>query len=105
MWNLCTPRILHNVTEAQKLRRNNWYRKMMQKFASDDSNVYEIVTKAGFTVTIPKPKDSLLCWYFEELPSKRKRSQSVEKKDGGLFLRITAHCATIILEEKKNSYC
>ncbi|GBP64406.1 hypothetical protein EVAR_43183_1 [Eumeta japonica] len=42
---LCTQWITDNLTEAQKLRRANWCREMMQIFAGDDSNaIYIIVT-------------------------------------------------------------
>ncbi|GBP32372.1 DNA-directed RNA polymerase III subunit RPC1 [Eumeta japonica] len=41
----CTQRILHNLTEVQKLRFANWCRDMIQRFAGGDSSaVYDIVT-------------------------------------------------------------
>ncbi|GBP40444.1 hypothetical protein EVAR_25296_1 [Eumeta japonica] len=36
---LCTRWIPHTLTDVQKLRRVNWYRQMMQRFADSDSNV------------------------------------------------------------------
>ncbi|GBP71367.1 hypothetical protein EVAR_50265_1 [Eumeta japonica] len=51
--------IPHNLTEAQKLRRVNWRREMNQRFAGGDSNCVRRnyrPPKAGFTVTISKPK-------------------------------------------------
>ncbi|GBP21957.1 hypothetical protein EVAR_7174_1 [Eumeta japonica] len=35
----CTRWIPHNLTDAQKLRRTNFCREIMQRFADDDSNV------------------------------------------------------------------
>ncbi|GBP05796.1 hypothetical protein EVAR_5105_1 [Eumeta japonica] len=46
---LYTKWIPHNLTEAQKLRRIDWYREMMERFADGDSNaVYDIVTGKWF---------------------------------------------------------
>ncbi|GBP11144.1 Putative uncharacterized protein FLJ37770 [Eumeta japonica] len=35
---LCTRRIPHNLIDAQKLHRVNWYREMVQRFAGGDTN-------------------------------------------------------------------
>ncbi|GBP19611.1 hypothetical protein EVAR_102160_1 [Eumeta japonica] len=55
--------IPHNLTEAQKLHRVNWCCDNLRKFAGGDLNaIFDIrqMSKFEFTVTIPKPKDSLL---------------------------------------------
>ncbi|GBP51217.1 hypothetical protein EVAR_85428_1 [Eumeta japonica] len=66
---LCTRWLPHNLTAAQKLRRVSWCREMMQRFADGDSSAVDNVlhvTKAGITVTIPKPIESVLNENFEE---------------------------------------
>ncbi|GBP49114.1 hypothetical protein EVAR_26823_1 [Eumeta japonica] len=85
----------------------------MQKFAGDDSNAVcdmAQMTKAGFTVTIAKPKKQSVQWVFpfEELPTKVKRSRSIGKKMVASFFgmirdyailegtkRVTADCTKL----------
>ncbi|GBP30773.1 hypothetical protein EVAR_82515_1 [Eumeta japonica] len=59
---LCTQRIFHNLTEAQKLRRVDWCREMIKDLPVVTQMLrakWLHATKAVFTVTSPKPKDSL----------------------------------------------
>ncbi|GBP27437.1 hypothetical protein EVAR_17139_1 [Eumeta japonica] len=54
----------------------------------------------------PETKNQPAQWVlsFEELPTKVKRGQSVEKKMVASFFGIKRHCVATVLEDK-NNYC
>ncbi|GBP46828.1 hypothetical protein EVAR_78528_1 [Eumeta japonica] len=84
-------RMPHNQTEAQKLRRVNWCRKMMHRFANGDSNaVYDITTGKESLIYCYDPEtkrqSAPSVFPFEELPTKVKRDRSVGKKMVASFL-------------------
>ncbi|GBP12061.1 hypothetical protein EVAR_5893_1 [Eumeta japonica] len=71
---LCIRWIPHNLTEAQKLRRVNWCREMLQRFAGGDSSaVYDIVTaeESGTyccdleTKRMETPNEQTVFWFRE----------------------------------------
>ncbi|GBP11914.1 hypothetical protein EVAR_74544_1 [Eumeta japonica] len=72
---LCTRWLSHNLTDAQKLRRINWCREMMQRFANGNSNVVNDMV-AGNESWIycydPETKRHSAQW-----PTKRSRSYGV----------------------------
>ncbi|GBP18619.1 hypothetical protein EVAR_14389_1 [Eumeta japonica] len=79
---LCTWWIPHSLTEAQKPRRVNCCREMIESFAGGDSNaVHDMVTDDQnriYCYTIPKKIDSLLSGcILSSYELKVKRSQSV----------------------------
>ncbi|GBP26596.1 hypothetical protein EVAR_18233_1 [Eumeta japonica] len=91
---LCTRWIPHNSTEAQKLRRINWCREMMQRFDDSDSNaVYEVVTDGDSWIHCydPETKRQSAKWvfHFEEFLTKVKRGRSVRKKVVDPFVEMT----------------
>lgn len=103
---LCARWIPHNLTEAQKLRRVDWCREMIQKFNGGDSNaVFDILTgdESWIYCYDPETKRQSAQWVFpsEELPTKVKRGRSVGKKMVASFFGKTGHYATVVLEDQK----
>lgn len=103
---LCARWIPHNLTEAQKLRRVDWCREMIERFNGGDSNaVFDILTGDESWVYCydPETKRQSAQWVFpfEELPTKVKRGRSVGKKMVASFFGRTGHYATIALEDQK----
>lgn len=103
---LCARWIPHNLTEAQKVHRVDWCRKMVQRFNKGDSNaVFDMVTgdESWIYCYDPETKRQSAEWVFpsEELPTKVKRGRSVGKKMVASFFGRIGHYATIVLEDQK----
>ncbi|GBP72151.1 hypothetical protein EVAR_49741_1 [Eumeta japonica] len=99
---LCTLWIPHNVTEAHKLRRVNWFREMIQSFADGDSNaVHDIVTgdKSWICYYDSETKRQFAQWVFlfEDMATKVKQGRSVGKKIVASFFGMTGQNAIIVL--------
>ncbi|GBP57390.1 hypothetical protein EVAR_51237_1 [Eumeta japonica] len=74
---LCIRWIPHNLTDVQKLRRDNCCREMMQNLPVVFQMLY--TTWLQLTKTDSKPKRQSAQWVFpfQELPAKVKRGRSV----------------------------
>ncbi|KAJ0171150.1 hypothetical protein K1T71_013349 [Dendrolimus kikuchii] len=104
---LCARWIPHYLTEAQKLRRVDWCREMIQRFNGGDSKaVFDILTgdESWIYCYDPETKRQSAQWVFpsEELPTKLKRDRSVGKSMVASFFGRTGHYATIVLEDQKS---